>query len=181
MVAPEKYGPSTKVYTGVTIEVQGLAEVQAMLAKVADKTQANKVLQQATNAGAKVMRGVVLFMMPPDTSPGYPTQHAGDLRRALWVHRASRRRPATVVGHHVKKAFYWPMVVAGTQEHRIRWSDEKARGVQRSNLSHGIKGGGHIKHPGAKANPFIARAAVAGESAAMAAVEKVVGDYLNSL
>jgi hypothetical protein len=166
---------------GVSISIRGLEEVQAMLAKVADPKQANKVLQAATAAGGNAIRAAVLNEMPGNAPPGYRGHAAGDLRRSLWVRRAKRQRPATIVGHHNKIAFWWGILIVGARPHKIRFPNQKAAGVQRSSLNHGIVGGGNIAHPGLHANPFVSRAAVTGQPAAMAAVEKVVSDYLASL
>ena len=155
---------TAKVYGGISVSIRGLEEVQAMLAKVGDPKEANKVLQRATDAGGKVLKPFLVAGAP------YP-----DMKAAVWIHRASRQRPATVAGHHVKKAFYWHMVVGGTKDHgprRAPWI------VFRS------KSGAQVvtsRVRGVKPNPFVARAAASGQAAAMAAVEKVVDDYLNSL
>lgn len=151
--------------TGIEIQVRGLANVQAMLAKAADTKEGTKYLQRATAAGGKALKPFLVEAAP------YP-----GLKKAVWIHRASRNRPATVTGHHRRAdSFYWHMVVGGTKDH----GPKKAHWI-------------FIPHPGGtfslvpsvrgvKPNPFVARAESAGQFAALAAVDKVVSDYLESL
>ena len=177
-MASPAYGPSTKVNTGVVVSFEGMEAVQKMLAAV-DQVAAKKVLQQATSAGGKAMKPFVVAAAP--AGRGGKKKWPGSIKGAVWVHRAARNRPATVVGHHKKKAWYWHIVVGGARPHRVRFPSQVAAGVQRSNLKGGVEGGGNIRHPGAHPNPFVARGAAAGESAAMAAVNAVIEKYLAGL
>jgi len=174
------WGPSTKAYAGISVSYQGLDEVQRMLSRL-DDPNVKKVLQQATDAGGKVMKWAVLDEMPPNAKPGWKGAHSGDLRKSVWVHRAKRSRPGTVITNKRRKAFWWPMVIGGSREHRIRFPNQVKAGVPRSNLKSGTIGGGNIHHPGHGPNPFLQRAFAIGQRGAMAAVEKVVDDYLESL
>ena len=72
--------------TGIEIQVRGLANVQAMLAKAADTKEGTKYLQRATAAGGKALKPFLVEAAP------YP-----GLKKAVWIHRASRNRPATSV------------------------------------------------------------------------------------
>jgi hypothetical protein len=154
--------------SGISVDVRGVEAVQKMLARF-EKKEADKILQKACSAGGKVMKkGLV------DAAP-YP-----GLKKSVWLRRAKRQRPATVIGHHKKPGFYWHMVILGTQKHRIRFPDQKAAGVQRSHLPQ-TAGLGNIKHPGTKPNPFVARAYEATGVATMHEFERVIDEYLNQI
>lgn len=109
----------------------------------------NKTLQKGTDAGGKFLKPRVKAAAPRRT---------GRLRKAI-SSRKARGRPATIVYARAKVAFYRHMVIGGTRPHRIRFPDQKARGTPKSQ--------GNIRHPGAKANPFIERTADHYERAAL--------------
>lgn len=153
----------SKVYGGIAVDIRGLEAVQSMLGQM-DDPAVKKLLQQAMDAGGNALKPSVVREAP------YPK-----LKAAVWVHRAKRRRPATVVGHHMKnKGWTWKFVAGGTRDHGPKnapwlafWSHGRYYVLP------------HVR--GVKANPFVARAFAHGQTAAMAAVEKVVDDYLDSL
>jgi hypothetical protein len=146
---------------GISVQVRGLPEVQKMLGQL-EAPEAKKVLQKATKAGGQVAKKALVAAAP------YP-----DLKRAVWARAAKRQRPAYVVGHHKKNGgFIWHMVVGGTKDHgprRAPWIVFRSKSGAQVVTQ-------HVR--GVKPNPFVARAYAASESAAMAAVEKVVEDYL---
>ena len=149
-------------YGGIGISIRGLDDVQAMLARL-DDPNVKKVLQKASDAGGKTLEPFVRREVPYSA-----------MKRAVWVHRAKRQRPATVVGHHKRIAFYWHMVIGGTRRHGPRSAPWLAF------WSHGR----YYVLPevaGVKPNPAISRAYASGQGQAMAAVEKVVADYLEQI
>jgi hypothetical protein len=147
----------------VAIDVRGIPEVQEALGKL-EGPAARKMLQKASAAGGKVLKKTVQAEAPRRT---------GILRKSVSARTVRRNRPGTVVSPRPKVAFYRHFVILGTRPHQIRFPNQKADGVPKSQ--------GNISHPGAKANPFVARGYDRGQAAAMAAVEKVVDDYLESL
>lgn len=148
----------------VAVEIRGIPEVQTMLGKL-EGPAAKKALQAATKEGGKVLKKTVKAEAPRGAT--------GNLRKSVSARTVRRDRPGTVVSPRPKIAFYRHMVIGGTKAHMIRFPDQKAAGVPKS--------GGNIPHPGAKPNPFVSRGFDRGQAAAMAAVEKVVEDYLNEI
>jgi len=79
-------------------------------------------------------------------------RRTGKLRRSVSARTVRRDRPGTVIAPRPKVAFYRHFVIQGTGQ------------------------------PGpTKPNPFVSRGFDRGQAAAMAALEKVVDDYLDSL
>jgi HK97 gp10 family phage protein len=79
-------------------------------------------------------------------------RRTGKLRRSVSARTVRRNRPGTVIAPRPKVAFYRHFVIGGTGQ------------------------------PGpTKPNPFVSRGFDRGQAAAMAALEKVVDDYLDSL
>jgi len=79
-------------------------------------------------------------------------RRTGKLRRSVSARTVRRDRPGTVIAPRPKVAFYRHFVIQGTGQ------------------------------PGpTKPNPFVSRGFDRGQAAAMAALEKVVDDYLESL
>lgn len=163
---------AAKAYGGIAVDIRGIPEVQAMLSKI-EQPKVNVMLQRVTAAGGKALKPFIVSAAPGPAQPGNPRQHPGDLKRSIWVHRAKRNRPATVVGHHRKVAFYAGMVIAGTKPHRIRFHDQVERGVGKKE--------GNIKHPGSHPDPFIERGLAAGRAAAVAAMQTAVAKELAKL
>ena len=174
-----KYRNNPNAYSGIAIDVRGVAEVQAALAKLQGKPL-NAALKKGETAGAKALLPIVLSEMPPNRKPGWKGAKAGALRKSVWVHR-SRGGKGTLITNHRGKAFWWPMVIGGSRPHNIRFHSQVVAGVPRSHLKSGSVGGGNIHHPGHAANPFLARAAQRGESAYLAAVSGAIGKYLDTL
>lgn len=118
-------------------DIRGVDEVQRLLSKV-EGPALKKTLQKATNASAKFLKPKVQAAAP---------RRSGKLRKSISAGQARRDRPSAIVKARPKVAFYRHMVTGGTKPHRIRFPDQKAAGVPKSE--------GNIKHPGAKAKPFI--------------------------
>jgi len=154
---------TARYYEGIAVDIRGLPEVQAMLARL-DDPNVKKVLQQAMGKGAEAMKPALAAAAP------YP-----GLKRAVWARRAKRQRPAAVVGHHKRKdSFYWHMIVGGTRDHGPDHAPWLAF------WSHGR----HYVLPrvkGIKPNPFVARAYNSGQGAGMRAVKEVIDKYIDSL
>jgi hypothetical protein len=156
---------TARYYEGIAVDIRGLPEVQAMLARL-DDPNVKKVLQQAMGAGAKAMKPALVAAAP------YP-----GLKRAVWARTAKRQRPAAVVGHHkTKDSFFWHMIVGGTQDHGPRSKPWLAF------WSHGR----HYVLPrvkGIKPNPFVARAyqSARGEGATVIEIRRVIDEYIEAL
>jgi hypothetical protein len=148
----------------IGVDIRGIPEVRSALGKMEGPLM-KRTLQKAATAGAKTLK--------PFVQAEAPKGKTGRLRKSVSSRQARRERPAAVVSARPKVAFYRHMVIGGTKPHQIRFPNQKAAGVPKSQ--------GNISHPGAKPNPFVSRGFDRGQSAAMAAVEKVVGDYLDSL
>lgn len=142
------------------ITVLGVPEVRAALAKY-EEAPLKKTLQKATNASGKFLKPKVQAEAPRRT---------GRLRRSISSRQARRERPATIVTARPKVAFYRHMVIGGTKPHRIRFPDQKAAGVPVAQ--------GNIAHPGAKANPFIERAAERWDEEALDVADRVIKQEL---
>lgn len=155
----------------VGIDIRGIPEVKAALDKLGGPPM-KATLQKASSAGAKALKPFVQAEAPVG-EPGNPYTKRGALRRSVSARKAKRDLPAAVVSPRPKIAFYRHMVIGGTKPHRIRFPNQKAAGVD--------KGAGNIRHPGAKANPFVARGYAKGESAALAAIDRVIDQYLETL
>ncbi len=168
----------------IRLSVEGLPEVQRLFAKLGDTAEFEKVLLKATDSAARtVIRSAVFAEMPPARRPGSRAATRGDLRRSVWVHRARRKRGSvgTLVTNKRRIAFWWPMVIGGSRPHRIRFPNQVAAGVSRSNLKSGAVGGGSIQHPGHGANDFLSRAFAKSEAPALAKIDAVIGRYLDRL
>lgn len=147
----------------MSISLRGLEEVQRALAKL-EPGPLKKVLQKASSAGAKTIKPYVQAETPKRT---------GRLRKSVSATQARKDRPAAIVKFRPKVAFYRHFVVKGTSAHRIRFPDQKAKGVSKAK--------GNIQHPGHKGNDVMGRAWSKGGQATLAAVEKSIHDYLETL
>jgi HK97 gp10 family phage protein len=163
-----KYGGT---YSGVGVDVRGVEDVLAALEGLNDK-QAKAMLQKSVTAGSKALKPYVKSRAPVRT---------GALKKSVRTGQTKRKRPAARVWlqkdiggkRGTNTTFYRHMVVGGTKAHRIRFHNQVEAGV--------AKNGGNIRHPGAKANPFVAQGFDAGRSAAEKAIDAVVDKYLASL
>ena len=131
--------------SGVSIDVQGEAEVHKMLAQWMEP-QATKRAQRAAKAGATVLKA------PLKAEVGKVSKR---MAKAVRVGVAKRDKPAYVVGHRAKRAFFWHMVIGGTRDHGPRKAGNKF-------LIFTGRSGQPVMVPrvrGVKANPMVARVA----------------------
>lgn len=105
----------------IGIEFQGGAEVRRMLAKWMEP-HLSKRAQRASRKGANVLK------VPLRVAAGRLSKR---MAASVYVHVAKRDRPAYIVGHHRKKAFFWHMVIGGTKAHAL--TPRKASRRTRSN------------------------------------------------
>lgn len=123
----------------ISVDVSGEAEVHAMLAKWMDP-ELTKRANRATKKSANVLKR-------PLQAAALPLSKR--MAASVYVHIAKRDKPAYVVGHHKKKAFFWHMVIGGTKAHALtarRMSVRKALGTSRATIVRGVK-----------ANPIVAQ------------------------
>jgi hypothetical protein len=125
-----------------------------------DDPAASKLLQKATAAGGKALKPFIQAEAPVKT---------GRLRRSVSTRQARKARPATIVSPRPKVAFYRHFVIDGTRPHEIKVNAMTPTGGHYMRVIH---------HPGAHANPFVDRGFARGESAALAAIEKVIDTAL---
>lgn len=150
----------------VRVEVRGVSEVREALDKLDDGPAARKALQASADAGAKALK--------PYVQREAPRGATGRLRRSVSARRAKRDRPAAVVSPRPKVAFYRHFVIGGTKAHGPR----RAKAL----VFQGNAGLVRAKRvQGVKANPFVARGYAAGQSAADAAIDRVMDQYVESL
>jgi hypothetical protein len=153
----------------VGVDVRGIPEVQAALGKM-EGPAAKKMLQAATSAGGKILKKSVQAEAPRGAT--------GKLRRSVSARAVkAKSRPGTVISPRPKVAFYRHMVIGGTKDHGPR------NPANRFLIFKG-RGGENVMVPRVKGNPpnpFVSRGFDRGQAAAMAALEKVVDDYLDSL
>jgi hypothetical protein len=94
----------------ITVSFQGDRKVHDMLARFMEP-QLTKRAQRATKAGAKVLAKPLRSAVTPLSKR---------MGRSVYVHVAKRDKPAYVVGHHRKAAFFWAFVIGGTRAHSLR-------------------------------------------------------------
>lgn len=125
----------------MSVTIHGLKELQDELEKL-EPAPLKKTLQKGTAAGAKLLKPRVQAETPRRT---------GRMRKSVSAATARRERPASIVKYRTGKtgAWYRHFVLLGTKPHRIRFADQKAAGIPKSQ--------GNIQHPGARANPVMAR------------------------
>lgn len=129
----------------VEVSFQGVRQVHDMLAQFMEPTLTKRA-QRATKAGAKVLA-------PPLREAVRPLSRR--MAASVYVHIAKRERPAYVVGHHRKTAFFWHMVIGGTKAHSTAARD-------------GHRSGPFVR--GVPAHPVIREVATAHEGAAYDAI-----------
>lgn len=125
------------------VEIRGMKEVLQALDQLDEKTS-KRTLQKATaDAAKKVLKPKVKAKAAPISAR---------LARATRAGASRKGKPAGIVKFDNKRAWFRHFVIGGTKAHKIRFHDEVLRGVPK-------KGGGSIKHPGAKPHPIIAEVA----------------------
>lgn len=151
----------------ISVDVRGVGDVQDALAKLDDK-QAKAMLQKSASAGAKVLKGTVKSAAPKGAT--------GNLKRSIRSGQTKRKRPAARVYVFKPIAFYRHMVVGGTKAHgpkRASWLVFRPVGEAHNVWARRVRG--------TRPRPFFAQGFDAGRSAAEAAIDKVVDQYLAKL
>ena len=150
----------------VDIDVRGVPEVQRALSQLSGSPEAKRALQKASTAGAKTLK--------PYVQAEAPRGATGKLRKSVSSRQARKERPAAVVSARPRVAFYRHMVIRGTKPHMIRFPNQKAAGVPRSE--------GNISHPGIRrGNDFIARGFEAGRDAAESKIEQTMVEHVEAV
>ncbi len=93
----------------IQVSFSGASEVHDMHGKLMDP-ELKKRAQRATKAGAKVLEAPLRAAVTPLSRR---------MGRSVYVHVAKREKPAYVVGHHKRTAFFWAMVLGGTRSHSL--------------------------------------------------------------
>lgn len=151
----------------IGVDVRGIDDVKDALEGLNDK-QAKAMLQKSASAGAKVLKGTVKAAAPKGAT--------GNLRRSIRSGQTKRHRPAARVYVNKRVAFYRHMVVGGTKAHGPRtasWLIFRPAGEAHNVWAKRVRG--------TKPRPFFAQGFAAGQSAAEAAIDKVVDQYLAKL
>jgi hypothetical protein len=158
-----------------TIRVEGVSGVRKMLAPFLEP-ELTRNLQEATKQGAKQLKAPLKAAVAPLSKR---------MSASVYVHKAKRDRPATVIGHHVKKAFFWHMVIGGTKDHGPRAAPYmviglnalRGSGSRQARISgpgalrgQGLRRVSHVR--GVKAHPVIEQIARSNESKVVDAMHK---------
>jgi hypothetical protein len=93
----------------ISLSFQGEREIREALAKFMDPILTQRG-QRATKAGAQVLRDPLRAAVTPLSKR---------MGRSVYLHVAKREKPAYVVGHHRRTAFFWHMVIGGTKAHSL--------------------------------------------------------------
>lgn len=165
--------------TFLEIDESAVARTSELLKRF-QQPNLDRVLQRATSVGARVLVAPIRRAAPVKRGGGKVGKgygEPGDLAKSVRVARVRRTAGvAAVVGPMGRRAFtrYW--VIFGTKPHRINARAQAARanvsllraavdvaGGRRHTLGFPAGGGmvfrASVQHPGARANPFVARGA----------------------
>lgn len=159
----------------MNISVQGVSGVRKMLAPFLEP-ELSRNMQEATKKGAKVLRGPLKAAVAPLSKR---------MASSVYIHKAKRDRPATVAGHHVKKAWFWHFVVGGTKDHgpraapfmiiglnALRGSGSRKVRIEGPGILRG-KGLRRVSHVrGVKANPVVSEVANSNAAKVMDAMSR---------
>lgn len=96
--------------SSAALELQGMPEIRQMLAGWRDPALSKRA-QKATRKGAQELAKPLR---------GKARKLSKRMAKSVWVHVAKRERPAMIVGHHRRDAFFWHMVIGGTKAHKPR-------------------------------------------------------------
>lgn len=88
----------------------GQSEIEAMLSNWQDPTLTKRA-QAATKKGAQVLQAPLRAAVTPLSRR---------MGQSVYVHAATREKPAYVIGHHKRTAFFWPWLIGGTKDHGPR-------------------------------------------------------------
>lgn len=101
------------------VDISGVPEIRAMLAQFEDPALSKRSLH-ATKAAAQVFAAPLRAAVTPLSKR---------MGKSVYVHVAKREKPAYVVGHHKKTAFFWHMVIGGTKAHSLTSRKTGRRGA----------------------------------------------------
>jgi hypothetical protein len=162
--------------SAVDIRVEGDEALLEALGKL-QGSAADKLLRDALSKGGLGMKPFVRNAAPsggPGGSRMDQRTHPGDLKKSISVKRGRRSRPPAAIVYPKGTGWYSKWVIGGTQPHRIRFADQRARGMRKEQ--------GNIQHPGVRRlNPYMTRGGKAGTPAALARIEKHIDQYIESL
>lgn len=154
----------------VGVNIRGIPELDAALKRL-DQPAADKLLQQAADAGAKALVPPIRAAAPQGPSGNRYTK-PGALKRSIRAYKAKRDKPGAYVRAASKVAFYRHMVVKGTKAHDIKVNARTPTGGEYQRVVH---------HPGVKrVTPYIDIGTAQGEAAAQAAIDAVISAALGT-
>jgi hypothetical protein len=93
----------------VEVSFSGEKGIHDMLGKFMEPELTKRALR-ATKAGARVLQEPLKAAVTPLSRR---------MGRSVYIHTAKRDKPAFVVGHHRRTAFFWHMVIGGTKGHSL--------------------------------------------------------------
>ena len=91
----------------IEVNVVGAQGIHEMLREYTDPNLTKRA-QRATKAGAKVLAAPLRNAVTPLSKR---------MGASVYIHVAKRDKPAYVVGHHQRIAFFWHFVIGGTKAH----------------------------------------------------------------
>jgi HK97 gp10 family phage protein len=147
------------------VVIKGGKELHDFLQQLPVKMEKN-IMRSALRAGAKVIADEAKANVPVKD---------GDLRDSIRVSTRAKRGQVTAsakAGN--KKAFYWHFVEFGTAAHTIKAKNGKSLFFNGSNVR-------SVRHPGARAKPFMRPALDSKSTEAIRAVGAQIGKRLNKL
>lgn len=155
------------------VGLRGVPELNRALARLGDGPDSRRALQKAASAGAKTLKPFVQREAPRRAGEslrrwGKESHKPGTLRRSISARVAKRDRPAAVVSARPKIAFYRHFVILGTKAHDLRPRNNRPAGSR------------PIMKKRQLPNPFIERGFEAGREAAVAAIERVIDEYVEA-
>lgn len=116
----------------IDVTVLGEEQVQAMLAQWTDPKLTERA-KRATKKGANLLKAPLKAAVQPLSKR---------MAASVYVHIAKRDKPAHVVGHHKRIAFFWHMVIGGTKDHSLRKRKQSVReavGTRTERMVRGVK------------------------------------------
>ncbi len=97
--------------SGIVVGLEGEKGVHDMLMSWADPKRLEERNRRGARAAAMALRGPL---------KGAAGGVSGRMRQSVYIHQRRGDRNAMYVGHHKRKAYFWHMVIGGTQEHGPR-------------------------------------------------------------
>lgn len=102
----------------IQVSVEGVPEVEKLLANWQEPALTKRA-QHATKQGAKVLKAPLADAVRPLSKR---------MAASVYIHVAKRDRPAYVVGHHKRIAFFWHFLIGGTKAHSTSARNGSRRG-----------------------------------------------------